>query len=58
MERGAEGLCATAGGEIMVGVQQVEVPALWCWGGGRGCFVYMCRFRAGGIVQLELRGHY
>lgn len=32
----------------MVGVQQVEVLALWCWGGGRGCFGHMCRFRARG----------
>lgn len=52
-ERGS----ATAGGEIMVRVQQVEVPALWCWGGGKGCFGHICRFRAGRMVQLELQGH-
>lgn len=45
------------GGEIMVRVQQVEVPALWCWGGGKGCFGHICRFRAGRMVQLELQGH-
>lgn len=51
------GPCVTAGGEIMVGLQQLKVLDLWCWGGGRGCFGHMCRFRAGRMVQLELWAH-